>query len=431
MSRFTESDGEVDRPSNDTVRDEVTHWFFDDYLPTYIGVASGAIPRGPEFILDYWGVPLHASTPTAREWFLDKDAVSGYIENTHIRLRAQGYAYTAVLDRKVTIYHDAGAAIEVIWSRCRSDHSEIERLAVHFEIARTSAGWRVVGLQAMPTAVDSLAAAWQAQARPDDNHARHSGGLSGDGITGDLVFIHGFLDTAALWQQVIDRLECPEWTPIPVSLHHTGLREPLRRGATLEAYRDQVDAGLDRPTIVIGHSMGTQIAELLTVARQHRTVGLVLISPIPLRGFALSAADLSAFEAAARTREPNAAADGRKPFLVSRSPEVINALTAGTLGTPPEMALEELHAWTAGHPLGDAPSMVTVPTLIITSDDTFATRALVREQVASRFAHCEIVYVPGAGHWPHAEQPADVARIITTFVKRVAASLSKETEKRS
>jgi pimeloyl-ACP methyl ester carboxylesterase len=396
-------------------------------------------------------VPLHVSTPTSREWLLDNDTVSGYLERTHIRLRAQGYSYTVVLDRKVTIYHDAGAAIEVIWSRCRSDHSEIERLAVHFEIARESEGWRVVGIQRVPTTADSLGAAWLAgaggkdgdgvthavgpqQAGPDDDRERRSG----DGITGDLVFIHGFQDTAALWQQVIDRLECPAWTPIPVSFHRSGLREPRRRGATLEAYRDQigdaidaVDAGLDRPVVVIGHSMGTQIAELLAVALPHHTVGLVLISPIPLRGFVLSATQLSAFEATARTREPAAAADGRKALLVSRSPEVINALVAGTLGTPPETALEALHAWSAGHPLGDAPSGVTAPTLLITSDDTFSTRALVREQVASRFAHCEVAYVPGAGHWPHVEQPAAVARILTTFVKRVADALSKETEKRS
>ena len=276
----------------------------------------------------------------------------------------------------------------------------------------------------------------------NDDRARRSGGRSGDGITGDLAFIHGFQDTAALWQKVIDRLECPGWTPIPVSLHRTGLREPRPRGATLETYRDQVaeaidavNAGLDRPAVVIGHSMGTQVAELLAVACPHRTVGLVLISPIPLGGFALSAAQLTAFETAARTRDPAAAADSRKALLVSRPPDVIDALVAGTLATPPEMALEALRAWTAGHPLGDAPSRVTAPTLVITSDDTFATRALVREQVASRFAHCETAYVPGAGHWPQVEQPAAVARILTEFVNRVADSLFTElfteTEQRS
>ncbi|MFV5994889.1 alpha/beta fold hydrolase [Streptomyces sp. NPDC056231] len=76
--------------------------------------------------------------------------------------------------------------------------------------------------------------------------------------------------------------------------------------------------------------------------------------------------------------------------------------------------------WTGGHPLGDAPSAVTVPTLLITSDDTFASRPLVREQVASRFEHCETAYVPGAGHWPHVEQPAAVARILTDYVNSIA-----------
>jgi hypothetical protein len=149
-----------DAKSATPVRDELTHWFFDDYLPLWMGVASGAIARGPEFILDYWGVPLHHCTPKGSEWLLDGAGVVGLLARNHSRLRAQGYSYTAVPDRKVTIYHRAGAAIEVIWSRRRADHTEIERLAVHFEVARGSAGWRVVGIQTAPTRADSLNAAW-------------------------------------------------------------------------------------------------------------------------------------------------------------------------------------------------------------------------------------------------------------------------------
>jgi hypothetical protein len=84
----------------------------------------------------------------------------GLLERIYSRLRAQGYAHTAVPDRQVTVYHAAGAAIDVIFSRCRADDSEIERLALHFEVARGSAGWRVVGIQDAPTRADSLNAAW-------------------------------------------------------------------------------------------------------------------------------------------------------------------------------------------------------------------------------------------------------------------------------
>jgi pimeloyl-ACP methyl ester carboxylesterase len=260
------------------------------------------------------------------------------------------------------------------------------------------------------------------QAGLDDDQSRRSGDIT----TGDLVFIHGFLDKAAFWKDAIDRLGCPGWRPVPVSLHRTGLDEAGRRGATLEAYRDQAGEAVDaldgpsgRPAVVVGHSMGTQIAELLAVARPHRTVGLVLINPIPLRGYALSADQMAAFETAARNRDPAAAAEGRLELLVDRSPQVVDTLVAGTLGTPPDTAIEALHAWTGGHPLGDAPSAVTAPTLFITSDDTFASRQLVHEHVASRFERCETAYVPGAGHWTHVEKPAAVARIITDFVNKV------------
>jgi NTF2-like protein (DUF6841) len=149
-----------DSKSGSSVRDAVTRWFFDDYLPQLVGVGSGTIARGPEFILDYWGVPLHYCTPDGGKWLLDAAGVVGLLERSYSRLRAQGYSYTAVPDRNVTVYHDAGAAIEVIWSRCRADDSEIERVAVHFEVARGSAGWRAVGIQTAPTTANSLNASW-------------------------------------------------------------------------------------------------------------------------------------------------------------------------------------------------------------------------------------------------------------------------------
>jgi hypothetical protein len=144
------------------VYDEVTRWFFDDYLATWVGVGAGTIARGPEFVLDYWGVPLHYSTDQESQWLIDASAVVGLLEQTHARLQAQGYAHTAVPDYQVFVYNDAGAAIEVIWSRRRADDSEIERLAAHFELGKGPAGWRVVGIQTVLTEAESLDAAWPA-----------------------------------------------------------------------------------------------------------------------------------------------------------------------------------------------------------------------------------------------------------------------------
>ena len=146
--------------SGSSVHDEVAHWFFDDYLPTWVGVGAGMIARGPEFILDYWAAPLHWSDAQGTRWIPDEPAVVTFLQQLQNRLQGEDYAYTAVPDQKVKVYHDNGAAVEVIWSRRRSNGTEIERLAAHFEVARGPAGWRIVGIQAAPTSSESLKKIW-------------------------------------------------------------------------------------------------------------------------------------------------------------------------------------------------------------------------------------------------------------------------------
>jgi glyoxylase-like metal-dependent hydrolase (beta-lactamase superfamily II) len=147
--------------SDTSIRDEVAHWFFDDYLPTWVGVGAGTIARGPEFILDYWAAPLHWADDQGSRWFADELAVVTLLRQLQNRLRGEDFAYTSVPDQKVTVYHDNGAAVEVIWSRRRSNGTEIERLAAHFEVSRGPAGWRVIGIQAAPTTSESLKSAWR------------------------------------------------------------------------------------------------------------------------------------------------------------------------------------------------------------------------------------------------------------------------------
>ena len=148
------------QPNYSSVGDEVSRWFLDDYLSIWVGVGAGTIAREPEFILDYWGAPLHWADDQGSRWFLDEPAVVGLLKELQGRLHGDGYAYTSVPDQRVTVYHGNGAAIEVIWSRRRTDGTEIERLAAHFEVARGPAGWRVISLQATPTTSESLNAVW-------------------------------------------------------------------------------------------------------------------------------------------------------------------------------------------------------------------------------------------------------------------------------
>jgi esterase len=58
---------------------------------------------------------------------------------------------------------------------------------------------------------------------------------------------------------------------------------------------------------------------------------------------------------------------------------------------------------------------VDVPVLLVGTEDTFTNT----DAIAPRFADVRQAHVAGAGHWPHVEQPAAAARILTDFIKEL------------
>jgi hypothetical protein len=76
------------------------------------------------------------------------------------RLHAAGYADSVVLDRRTVVFNKDGAAIDSLWSRRRGDGSEIERVAVHFVVARRADGIRVVTFETHATDAETLDGVW-------------------------------------------------------------------------------------------------------------------------------------------------------------------------------------------------------------------------------------------------------------------------------
>ncbi|WP_133169370.1 hypothetical protein [Rhodococcus opacus] len=148
--------------------DEVTAWFFEDYLPRWVAAARGV--EGPEFIHQYWGTPMHVTGQGMSFWCLDDASVLGFLEMNYAPLREGGYSHTVVPDRRVSVYSPVGAAIEVIWSRRSAGEVEIQRWATHFEVAKSDAGWRVIGVQATATDKDHLDEVWP-RVTTGDQHA--------------------------------------------------------------------------------------------------------------------------------------------------------------------------------------------------------------------------------------------------------------------
>ncbi|MGH3557606.1 MAG: DUF6841 family protein [Mycobacterium sp.] len=144
----------------DEVLEEVTSWFFDDYFPRWVAAGNGASDEGPEFILQFWGCPLHVSTPQINMWVTEPQGVLDLLEMNQKPLRDAGYTHTVIADSRVIVFHSSGAAIDAIWSRRATDDTEIQRVAVHFELVRSDDGWRVVGIQTSDTTTSSLDRLW-------------------------------------------------------------------------------------------------------------------------------------------------------------------------------------------------------------------------------------------------------------------------------
>jgi len=250
------------------------------------------------------------------------------------------------------------------------------------------------------------------------------------GKSGLILFIHGYLDDAEVWREVIERVDLPGWEMAAVDLHCGS--DGRHAGATLEAYCEEsldvlaeLQTETPRPVVIVGHSMGGQVAELVATRRPVNLTGMVLIVPAPLQGHPLPDDLMTAFRERATDKDRGAIETGKKSLSLEIDQHGLDLLVAATIATPPAVALAQLDAWTGGHPLGQQKSAVCVPTLLVTTDDTFFTHTYLVEAVAGRFVGIRLVTVPDTGHWPHVERPDAVADIISGFVRRIRSERAR------
>jgi pimeloyl-ACP methyl ester carboxylesterase len=178
-----------------------------------------------------------------------------------------------------------------------------------------------------------------------------------------IVFVHGFLDDRYVWNNVIAALTTPGFETVQLDLAGMGDRAGEDGPFTYERLAADVGLVVDevgKPFVIVGHSMGAPIAELVAAARPGRALGLVLLSPVPLAGAQL-----------------------------------------------PDEAVEREN------------SAFTGPVLIMRgAGDDFFTEEMVTSAVSPRFASAKVVAIEGAGHWPHLEQPGAVAAQLDEFLTR-------------
>lgn len=238
------------------------------------------------------------------------------------------------------------------------------------------------------------------------------------------VFVHGVLDGAAAWDDLIAALGAHAAGALNVSLPGMGDRADEAPPYSLKSFAEDVGRqvrSLKEPVVLVGHSMGAQVAELAAAQLQDTVRALVLLTPVPLRGMGLPDDAIQAFHALGGN--PRAQRELRSSL--SRNLDAQHLEKLGRLGdrVAPSSAGALADLWNRGDPLGEQPSRYRGPVTIVRgAGDPFITAETVAQRVQGRFEDARVEAVEGAGHWPHVEQPQAVARILAPLASPAAVA---------
>jgi pimeloyl-ACP methyl ester carboxylesterase len=233
-----------------------------------------------------------------------------------------------------------------------------------------------------------------------------------------VLLIHGFLDDASVWDGLVDSLD-GEVDAVRYDLPGFGARSASIadiRTVTLEslaAEAGEIVTEIDGPVIVVGQSLGTQVAELVAAQHSDRVSGLVLLTPVPVGGTQLPDEVIAPFGALGGDR----AAQRRLRAELSPhlSAEQLDRLA--DIGAPvaADVTAHYVHVWNDGVSDAPASSAFGGPVLIIRGGaDSFVTEQLA-DAVSARFVEPEVKVIDKGGHWVHVEYPGAVATMILDF----------------
>ena len=249
---------------------------------------------------------------------------------------------------------------------------------------------------------------------------------SGEGYP--IFLIHGFTGNLRNWALQIPALTRDFRT---VSIDHRGhghSEKPTRpQDYSLELMTEDAYGLLEHLGIqecyVIGHSMGGMVAQHLALVHPQPVRALVLVdtaAEVPdgvrteerarLMEIARTQGMEAVFEEQLRT---NARAD-----QIRAQPELLKLWREQFLLTSREAYIYCAQAMARRRPLLDELAAIKVPTLIICGedDDPFLEPS---RRMRERIPDSELVIIPGTGHTPQIDKPAEFNRTLTGFLSRV------------
>lgn len=243
----------------------------------------------------------------------------------------------------------------------------------------------------------------------------------GDGAAAT-VLIHGWMADGSVYDALLGNLDAGGRRFIIPDLRGAGASDKPATGYTLARYAADVQAVLEKEVagraVVVGHSMGGQIAQMVAASAAARVSGLALLCPVPAEGMALPPDAAGLFRTSGQDR-------GKQGTILGLACKDLasgarDALLDAAGGIPAACIAEAFDAWTGGG-VADKLAAIEAPTLVVGSDDPFLPPDFLRAKVVDPIRRARFVLVPGAGHYVQVERARETAAVLGGFLAGLGA----------
>lgn len=228
------------------------------------------------------------------------------------------------------------------------------------------------------------------------------------------VLVHGWMASGRIFDRMIPSLggRC-----IVPDLRGTGSSTTSSADESIERLGRDVIAVADAAGLttfaLVGHSMGGAIAQWVASEIPDRVETLVLINPVPASGIPLPPDADALFSSSGGDR-------GKQGTILDLACKELKADDKSTMlddaGTIEPARIERMYRAWSGASFVERLSRITARTLVIATDDPFLPPDFLTAAVVGPIAGATLQTLPGPGHYPVVERPAELAAMVSGFL---------------